>query len=70
MTKPKGQKAEGAEKPRPEFDYKDPEYLGRFLTHQAQIMPRKRTTFSTQRQRQLTLAVKRARHVALLPFVG
>ncbi len=53
-----------------DIDYKDVELLGKFLTPQAQILSRRRTSFSAQRQRVLKLAIKRARHLALLPFVG
>lgn len=54
----------------PVLDYKDTEYLSKFLTPQGQIVSRRRSGFCTQCQRQLKKAVKRARHLALLPFVG
>ena len=54
----------------PIIDYKDTEYLTKFLTPQGQIVSRQRSGFCTQCQRQLKKAVKRARHLALLPFVG
>ena len=54
----------------PVLDYKEIEYLRKFLTPQAGILSRKRTGFCAQCQKQLKSAVKRARHVALLPFVG
>jgi small subunit ribosomal protein S18 len=54
----------------PVMDYKDLAYLQRFLTPQAQILSRKRTGFCAQCQRQLKQAIKRARHLSLLPFVG
>ncbi len=54
----------------PVIDHKDIEYLGKFLTPQGQILSRRRSGFCTQCQRQLKKAVKRARHLALLPFVG
>lgn len=54
----------------PPLDYKDPEYLKKYLTPQGQLMGRKRTGYCSQCQRQLKRAVKRARHLALLPFVG
>ncbi len=54
----------------PKIDYKDTEYLEKFLTPQGQILSRRRTGFCTQCQKQLKKAIKRARHVALLPFVG
>ena len=54
----------------PVIDYKDIEYLRKFLTPQAQILSRKRTGFCAQCQKELKHAVKQARHVGLLPFVG
>ena len=54
----------------PKLDYKGVEYLNRFLTPQGQILSRRRTGFCTQCQKQLKKAIKRARHLALLPFVG
>ena len=54
----------------PEIAYKNTEYLEKFLTPQGQILSRRRTGFCTQCQKQLKTAIKRARHVGLLPFVG
>jgi len=54
----------------PVIDYKEIAYLVRFLTPQAQIVSRKRSGFCSQCQRELKKAIKRARHLALLPFVG
>ena len=54
----------------PKIDYKNTEYLGKFLTPQGQILSRRRTGFCTQCQKQLKQAIKRARHLALIPFVG
>lgn len=54
----------------PVIDYKDVDYLRKFLTPQAQIVSRRRTGFCVQCQKQLKQAVKQARHVGLLPFVG
>jgi len=54
----------------PVIDYKDITYLSKFLTPQGQILSRRRTGFCSQCQRQLKQAIKRARHVALLPFIG
>jgi len=54
----------------PLIDYKDIDYLTKFLTPHGQILSRKRTGFCTQCQRQLKKAIKQARHMALLPFVG
>ncbi len=52
------------------LDYKEFEVLKKCLGPQGQIMSRRRTGFSAQRQRELKQAIKRARHLALLPFVG
>ena len=54
----------------PKIDYKDLEYLGKFLTTQGQIVSRRRSGFCAQCQKQLKQAIKRARHLALLPFVA
>ena len=51
-------------------DYKDTETLKRFLNEQGKILPRRITNVSAKFQRQLTRAVKRARHLALIPFVA
>ncbi|MFQ3579187.1 MAG: 30S ribosomal protein S18 [Bacteroidales bacterium] len=51
------------------IDYKDPEFLKRFLNEQGKILPRRLTGTSLKYQRQLSVAIKRARHLALLPFV-
>ena len=52
------------------IDYKDPDFLMRFLNEQGKILPRRITGNSLKFQRRLAVAVKRARTVALLPFVG
>jgi len=50
-------------------DYKDPEFLKKFLNEQGRILPRRLTGTSLKYQRKVSQAVKRARHLALLPFV-
>jgi small subunit ribosomal protein S18 len=52
------------------IDYKDEKKLGKFLTEQGKIIPRRVSGNCTMHQRQLTKAIKRARHLALLPFVA
>ena len=52
------------------IDYKDPEFLMRFLNEQGKILPRRITGNSMKFQRRLAVAIKRARQIALLPFVG
>lgn len=54
----------------PILDYKDTDYLKKFLTPQSQILSRKRSGFCAQCQKQLKQAIKQARHLGLLPFVG
>ncbi|MCS6799943.1 MAG: 30S ribosomal protein S18 [Myxococcota bacterium] len=50
------------------FDYKDPQQLKMFLTERGKIVPRRISGLSARQQRELTLAIKRARQIALLPF--
>tara|TARA_B100000519_G_C13917827_1_gene285322 strand:+ start:301 stop:567 length:267 start_codon:yes stop_codon:yes gene_type:complete len=52
------------------IDYKDPDFLMRFLNEQGKILPRRITGNSLKFQRRLAVAVKRARQIALLPYVG
>lgn len=52
------------------IDYKDPDFLLRFVNEQGKILPRRITGNSLKYQRKLSQAVKRARHLALLPFVA
>lgn len=56
--------------PEEPLDYKNIEYLSKFLTPNGRIQSRKRSGFSGQNQRKLANAIKRARMVGLLPFVG
>lgn len=51
------------------IDYKDPEFLKRFLNEQGKLLPRRLTGNSLKYQRKLAQAVKRARQMAFLPFV-
>jgi small subunit ribosomal protein S18 len=52
------------------FDYKDFKTLQRFVNIYGQIEPRKKTGLNETQQRQLGRAIKRARHLAMLPFVA
>lgn len=52
-----------------EFSYKNPEVLLSCVNEQGMIASRVRTGLSQKKQRQLAIEVKRARHLALLPFV-
>ncbi|MDL2292267.1 30S ribosomal protein S18 [Acholeplasma sp. OttesenSCG-928-E16] len=51
------------------IDWKDTELLRKFVTDRGKILPRRVTGTSAKWQRPLAVAVKRARHMALLPFV-
>lgn len=51
------------------FDYTKPESLRRYLNEYGRIRPRRQTRLCAKEQRSLAIAVKRARHIALLPFV-
>ena len=53
-----------------EIDYKDIDTLSQFITERGKILPRRITGVSAGYQKKLTAAIKRARHVALLPFVA
>lgn len=52
------------------IDYKDTEALSRFITERGKILPRRITGVSCFYQKLLSKAIKRARHMALLPFVA
>ena len=52
------------------INYKDPDYLLRFLNPQGKILPRRLTGTSLKYQRKLSTAIKRARHIALMPYVA
>ncbi|MCL2084047.1 MAG: 30S ribosomal protein S18 [Oscillospiraceae bacterium] len=51
------------------IDYKDAAKLRRYVSERSKILPRRMTGTCTAHQRELTEAIKRARHLALLPFV-
>ena len=51
-------------------DYKDPEFLKKFLNEQGKILPRRVTGTSLKYQRKVSTAIKRARHLSLLPYVA
>jgi small subunit ribosomal protein S18 len=52
------------------IDYKDVNRLKRYLSERAKIEPRRKTGTCARHQRALSIALKRARHMALLPFIG
>lgn len=52
------------------FDYKDVKTLQRYINQYAQIEPAAKTGLNNKQQKRLSTAVKRARHLALLPFVA
>ena len=51
-----------------ELDYKNPEQLKKFINEKGKILPRRNTGACAKHQRDITIAVKRARHIALLPY--
>lgn len=53
-----------------EIDYKDVVRLRKFISERAKILPRRISGTCAKHQRQLTTAIKRARHVALLPYIS
>lgn len=53
----------------PKIDYKDVKLLSRFISERGKIVPSRITAVSAKKQRELATAIKRARNLALLPFV-
>ena len=54
----------------PKIDYKDVKLLSRFVSERGKILPSRITSVSHKKQRELAAAIKRARNLALLPFVS
>ncbi len=54
----------------PAVDYKNIHVLKRYMTEKGKILPSRVTQVSTKKQKELTLAIKRARFLALLPYVS
>ncbi len=52
------------------IDYKDAQYLLRFVNDQGKILPRRLTGTSLKYQKKVAQAIKRARHIAIMPYVG
>ena len=52
------------------IDYKDPNFLMKFVNEQGKILPRRITGTSIKYQHKVAQAVKRARHLSLMPYVG
>lgn len=52
------------------IDYKDPDFLMRFVNEQGKLLPRRITGTSLKYQRKVAQAVKRARHLAIMPYVA
>ncbi len=53
----------------PKIDYKDVKLMHRFLSERGKIVPSRITAVSTKKQRELSQAIKRARYLALLPYI-
>lgn len=54
----------------PAVDYKNPKLLLKFVSERGRMLPRRITYISAKKQRELKIAIKRARNLALLPFVS
>ena len=54
----------------PPIDYKDPQALRYFITERGKVVPRRISGSCAKHQRELTLAIKRSRNIALLPFTA
>jgi len=52
------------------IDYKDPDFLLKFVNEQGKLLPKRLTGTSLKYQRKVSVAVKRARHLALMPYVA
>jgi len=52
------------------IDYKDPDFLLKLVNEQGKILPRRLTGTSLKYQRKVSQAIKRSRHLALMPYVG
>ena len=57
-------------KPGDPIDYKDVDLLRKFITERGKILPRRITGLTSKQQRDLTRSIKRARILALLPFIN
>jgi small subunit ribosomal protein S18 len=57
-------------KPGEPIDYKDVDLLRKFVTERGKILPRRITGLTAKQQRDLTLAIKRSRQIALMPFIN
>ena len=57
-------------KPDEPIDYKDVDLLRKFVTERGKILPRRISGLTAKQQRDLTVAIKRARLIALLPFIN
>ncbi|NIP31729.1 MAG: 30S ribosomal protein S18 [Candidatus Dadabacteria bacterium] len=61
-------KARNLKKEGKTIDYKDTELLSQFITERKKILPKRSTGLNAQEQRKISIAIKRARHMALLPY--
>jgi small subunit ribosomal protein S18 len=52
------------------IDYKDPDFLTKFINEQGKLLPRRITGTSAKYQKRVSQAVKRARHLAILPYLA
>ena len=54
----------------PKIDYKNPKLLLKYVSERGRMLPKRITYVSAKKQRELKIAIKRARNLALLPFVN
>jgi small subunit ribosomal protein S18 len=57
-------------KPGDPIDYKDVELLRKFVTERGKLLPRRISGLTAKQQRDVTLAIKRSRQIALMPFIN
>jgi small subunit ribosomal protein S18 len=70
MTRRRVKKVCWFEQNKVEPDYKDIKLIGKYVTERGKIVPRRLSGVSSKNQRKLAVAIKRARHLGLLPFVA
>lgn len=70
MTRRRTKKVCWFEQNKVEPDYKDIKIIGKYVTERGKIVPRRLSGVSSKNQRKLAVAIKRARHLGLLPFVA
>jgi len=67
-SNPRKRRQRNLDKEGRKIDYKDVDLLSQFITERKKILPRRSTGLNAKEQRKISLAIKRARFMALLPF--